>query len=169
MAKVQVVSDRLAKVKCREWLEKVGFTDIKPARNQSCDLVARKSDKTYFIEIKYSSKEEGNFFGTVMLTEMFQAICNKENYLFLVCRGRSDDINDWFFKLFSVEDFIKCCTLTTPIFLYHLDVEGRFNLTVPNFSKNTTLASETLIKQMWKDFKKWKSKSCLSKGGSNYE
>ena len=165
MAKVQVVSDRLAKVKCREWLEKAGFTDIKPARNQSCDLIARKSDKTYFIEIKYSSKEEGNFFGTVMLTEMFQAICNKENYLFLVCRGRSDDINDWFFKLFSAEDFIKCCTLTTPIFLYHLDVEGRFNLTVPNFSKNTTLASETLIKQMWKDFKKWKSKSCLSKGG----
>ncbi len=169
MAKVQVVSDRLAKVKCREWLEKVGFTDIKPARNQSCDLIARKSDKTYFIEIKYSSKEEGNFFGTVMLTEMFQAICNKENYLFLVCRGRSDDINDWFFKLFSVEDFIKCCTLTTPIFLYHLDVEGRFNLTVPNFSKNTILASETLINQMWKDFKKWKSKSYLSKGGSNYE
>ena len=165
MAKVQVVSDRLAKVKCREWLEKVGFTDIKPARNQSCDLIARKSDKTYFIEIKYSSKEEGNFFGTVMLTEMFQAICNKENYLFLVCRGRSDNINDWFFKLFSVEDFIKCCTLTTPIFLYHLDVEGRFNLTVPNFSKNTTLASETLIKQMWKDFKKWKSKSRLSKEG----
>ena len=165
MAKVQVVSDILAKVKCREWLEKVGFTDIKPARNQSCDLIARKSDKTYFIEIKYSSKEEGNFFGTVMLTEMFQAICNKDIYLFLVCRGRSDDINDWFFKLFSVEDFIKCCTLTTPIFLYHLDVEGRSNLTVPNFSKNTTLASETLIKQMWKDFKKWKSKSDLSKGG----
>ncbi len=135
MAKVKVVSDRLAKVKCREWLEKIGFTDIKPARKQSCDLIARKSDKTYFIEIKYSSKEEGNFFGTVMLTEMFQAICNKENYLFLVCRGRSDDINDWFFKLFSVEDFIKCCTLTTPIFLYHLDVEGRSNLTVPKLFK----------------------------------
>ena len=68
MAKTKVVSDRLAKVKCSEWLEKVGFTDIKPARNQSCDLVARKSDKTYFIEIKYSSKEGGVFFGTVMLT-----------------------------------------------------------------------------------------------------
>ena len=169
MVKPKVVSDRLAKVKCGEWLEKVGFTDIKPARNQSCDLVARESDKTYFIEIKYSSKEEGNFFGTVMLTEMFQAICNKENYLFLVCRGKSDDINDWFFKLFSVEDFIKCCTLTTPIFLYHLDVKGHFNLTVPNFSKNTTLASESLIKHMWKDFKKWKSKPFLSKGSNNNE
>src|SRR4030043_1785951 len=101
MAKAKVVSDRLAKVKCREWLEKIGFTDIKPARSQSCDLIARKSGQTYYIEIKYSSKEEGNFFGTVMLTEMFQAICNKENYLFLVCRGKGDDINDWSFRLFS--------------------------------------------------------------------
>jgi len=165
MAKTKVVSDRLAKVKCREWLEKVGFTDVKPARNQSCDLVAKKSNKAYFIEIKYSSKDEGNFFGTVMLTEMFQAICNKENYLFLVCRGTSDDINRWFFKLFSAEDFIKCCTLTTPIFLYHLDGKDRLNLTIPNFSENTTLASEPLIEQMWEDFKKWKSQSYLSKGG----
>ena len=168
MAKAKTVSDRLAKVKCGEWLEQVGFTDVKPARNQSCDLIAKKSNKTYYIEIKYSSKKEGKFFGTVMLTEMFQAICNKENYLFLVCRGKSDDINDWFFKLFSIKDFIKCCTLTTPIFLYHLDdLEGRFNLTVPNFSKNTTLASENLIKQMWKDFQKWKAKSCPSEGESN--
>jgi len=158
MAKTKTVSDILAKRKCKEWLEKVGFTDIKPARNQSCDLIASKSDKSYFIEIKYSSKEEGSFFGTVMLTEMFQAICNRENYLFLVCRGSSDNINDWVFKLFSVDDFIKCCTLTTPIFLYHLDVEGKFNLTVPKFSKNTTLASESLIKHMWKNFQKWKSK-----------
>jgi len=169
MAKAKVVSDRLAKAKCGEWLEKVGFTDIKPARNQSCDLIARKSNDSYFIEIKYPSKEEGNFFGTVMLTEMFQAICNKDNYLFLVCRGQSDDINEWFFKLFSVEDFVKCCTLTTPIFLYHLDEKERFNLTVPKFSKRTTLASDRLIKQMWKDFKKWKSRSYLSKERSNYE
>jgi len=164
MAKAKVVSDRLAKLKCGEWLEKVGFTDIKSARNQSCDLIARKSNKTYFIEIKYSSKEEGNFFGTVMLTEMYQAICNKENYLFLVCRGIGDDINEWFFKLFSVEDFIKCCTLTTPIFLYHLDVKEHNDLTFPNFSENTTLASETLIKQMWKDFQKWKLQRKVSNG-----
>lgn len=164
-----VVSDRLAKLKCSEWLEKIGFTNIKPARNQSCDLIASKSNKTYFIEIKYSSKERGNFFGTVMLSEMFQAICNKDNYLFLVCRGRNNDINDWFFKLFVVEDFIKCCTLTTPIFLYHLDFKDNLNLTVPNFSKNTTLASRGLIEQMWEDFTKWKSKSCLSKEEYNRE
>src|SRR3989339_851724 len=115
MAKAKVVSDRPAKAKCKEWLELQGFTDIKPARNQSCDLVARKSDKNYFIEIKYSSKEEGNFFGTVMLTEMFQAISNRENYMFLVCRGQGENIDDWFFKLFNVKEFIKCCTLTTPI------------------------------------------------------
>jgi len=159
----KAISDRLAKAKCREWLDKVGFTDIKPAKNQSCDLVARKANKVYYIEIKYSSKEKGSFFGTVMLTEMFQAICSRENYLFLVCRGESDNINDWFFRLFSAEDFIKCCTLTTPIFLYHLDVKDHFTLTPPRFTQNTILASEELIKQMWEDFQKWKSKPYASK------
>ncbi len=167
MAKARVVSDRLAKLSCGEWLEKVGFEDVKPARNQSCDLIASKSGKTYFIEIKYSSKEEGNFFGTVMLTEMYQAICNKENYLFLVCRGIGNDINDWFFKLFSVKDFIKCCTLTTPIFLYHLDVRDSDVLAAPSFSENTTLASEKLIRKMWKDFQKWKSQRKVYNGGKS--
>ena len=165
MAKAKVVSDRPAKTRCKEWLESLGFTDVKPARNQSCDLVARKSDKNYFIEIKYSSKEEGNFFGTVMLTEMFQAICNKENYLFLICRGKGDNINDWSFKLFSAEEFLKCCTLTTPIFLYHLDVGSQFKLSAPRFTESTTLASEQLIEQMWKDFQKWKTKLNPSKKG----
>ena len=165
MVKAKVVSDIIAKAKCKEWLEKFGFADIKPAKNQACDLIARKCNKSYYIEIKYSTKEEGNFFGTVMLTEMFQAIHNRENYLFLVCRGKSDNIDNWFFKLFSVEDFLKCCTLTTPIFLYHLDVKGRFSLTPPKFTVNTTLASEKLIKQMWKDFKKWKSKPHLAEEG----
>ena len=45
-----------------------------------------------------------------MLTELFQAIKNKKNYLFLVCRGKSEDINDWFFRLFNVQNFLKCFT-----------------------------------------------------------
>jgi len=165
MAKVKVVSDRPAKTKCKEWLEKNGFTDIKPAKKQSCDLIARKSGKTYYVEIKYSSKEKGSFFGTVMLTEMFKAICNKENYLFLVCRGKGENINDWSFQLFSAEDFIKFCSLTTPIFLYHLDVEGKFNLTPPRLTEKSTPASEELIEQMWRDFQRWKSKPNLAEKG----
>lgn len=162
MVKSKVVSDKKSKEKCKEWLEKNGFTDIKHAKNLSCDLVGRKSDRTYYIEIKYSSKEEGNFFGTVMLTEFNMAIHNKENYLFLVCRGKGEDINDWLFYLFDVENFMKCCSLTTPIFLYHLEVKNRFNLIPPKFSKNTVMASEKLIEQMWKDFTTWKSKLHLA-------
>ncbi len=165
MARVKVVSDRPAKARCKEWLESLGFSDVKPAKNQSCDLIAKKSNKLYYIEIKYSSKEEGSFFGTVMLTELFQAVNNKDNYLFLVCRGQGDDINDWSFKLFSTEDFLKCCTLTTPIYLYHLDVSGQFNLNAPNFTENTTLASEELVRQMWEDFQEWKTKSYITERG----
>lgn len=158
MAKTKTISDRLAKRKCAEWLEKNGFTDIKSAKNESCDLLGNKNGKIYYIEVKYSSKEKGIFFGTVMLTELFQAINNKENYLFLVCRGNGENINDWFFKLFKVQDFIKCCTLTTPIFLYHLYPDQNHNLTIPKFKESTMVASQKLIEKMWKDFKKWKSK-----------
>ena len=156
MAQKKTISDKLAKRKCAEWLEKNGFKDIGLARNNRCDLFGKKDGKEYFIEVKYSSKDEGIFFGTVMLTEMFQAINNKNNYLFLICRGKDENINKWFFKLFSVDKFLKCCTLTTPIFHYHLYPIENGNLTIPNFEENMTLASDKLIKKMWGDFKKWK-------------
>jgi len=159
MARGKSISDRPAKAKSKEWLESLGFTDVKLAKNQSCDLIAKKSNKVYYIEIKYSSKEAGKFFGTVMLTELFQAVNNKDKYLFLVCRGKGDNINDWSFKLFSADDFLKCCTLTTPICLYQLDVSRQFDLNVPNFEENTTKASEVLVRQMWKDFQGWKTKA----------
>jgi Holliday junction resolvase len=162
MAKVKTISDRLAKRKCAEWLGQNGFEKIRLAKNESCDLLATKGSKSYFIEIKYSSKEKGIFFGTVMLTELFQAINNRNNYLFLVCRGNGENIKNWFFKLVKVEDFIKCCTLTTPIFLYHLYPDRNGNLSIPKFRENTILASEELIREMWKDFNRWKSGSHLS-------
>ena len=159
MAKIKTISDKLAKRKCAEWLERNGFNDVELAKNSSCDLIGEKDGEKYFIEVKYSSKEEGNFFGTVMLTEMFQAISNKNNYLFLVCRGKDEDINNWFFKIFNVDDFLKCCTLTTPIFHYHLYPSQNDNLTIPKFKENTKVASKKLIVEMWDDFKKWKNKS----------
>ncbi len=159
MARTKTISDKLAKRMCAEWLRNKEFDNIELAKNSSCDLFGNKDGQKYFIEVKYSSKDDGNFFGTVMLTEMFQAISNKNNYLFLVCRGQDEDINNWFFKLFNVDDFLKCCTLTTPIFHYHLHPDQNNNLTIPNFKESTMVASQKLIEEMWKDFKKWKLKS----------
>ena len=102
MAKTKTISDKLAKRKCAEWLEKNGFNNVELAKNSSCDLVGNKNGVKHFIEVKYSSKDDGNFFGTVMLTEMFQAINNKNNYSFLVCRGKDENISNWFFKLFQI-------------------------------------------------------------------
>ncbi len=158
MVKKKTISDKLAKRKCAEWLQKTGFNNIELAKNSSCDLLGDKDGVKYFIEVKYSSKENGNFFGTVMLTEMFQAINNKNNYLFLVCRGSDENLSSWFFKLFNVADFLKCCTLTTPIFHYHLYPDQNNDLTIPNFKESTMVASQKLIEKMWKDFKRWKSK-----------
>ena len=159
MAKTKTISDKLAKRKCAEWLEKNGFNNVRLAKNSNCDLFSDKNSKEYFIEVKYSSKDDGNFFGTVMLTEMFQAISNKSNYLFLVCRGKDENIANWFFKLFNVDEFLKCCTLTTPIFHYHLYPAKNNNLTIPKFKESTAKASDELVKKMWEDFKKWKIKS----------
>lgn len=157
MAKTKTISDTLAKDKCIKWLQKNGFKDIKYAKNSSCDLFGSKDDKEYFIEVKYSSKEDGIFFGTVMLTEMFQAINNKDRYLFLVCRGK-DNNNNWFFKLFCVDEFLKCCTLTTPIFHYHLYPVKKDKLMIPNFRENTVVSSDKLVNTVWEDFRKWKTK-----------
>ena len=159
MAKIKTISDKLAKRKCAEWLQKNGFKDVELAKNSSCDLFGKRDGEKYFIEVKYSSKDNGNFFGTVMLTEMFQAISNKNSYLFLVCRGKDENIDSWFFKLFSVDEFLMCCTLTTPIFHYHLYPTENGNLIIPNFKESTRKASGKLIKKMWQDFKKWKNKS----------
>jgi len=76
MAK-KTISDLLSKKECKVWLESQGFTDVKPAKNENCDLIAKNDNKIYYIEVKYSSKEKGEFFGTVMLTEMYKAITNK--------------------------------------------------------------------------------------------
>jgi len=159
MVKIKTISDKLAKRVCAKWLQSEGFSNVELAKNSSCDLFGNKNGQKYFIEVKYSSKDDGNFFGTVMLTEMFQAINTKNNYLFLVCRGKDENINNWFFKLFNVNDFLKCCTLTTPIFHYHLYPSRNSNLTIPNFKESTMVASQKLIEEMWKDFKKWKSRS----------
>lgn len=158
MAKTKTISDRLAKRKCSEWLQKNGFGNLELAKNSSCDLFGNKDSKKYFIEVKYSSKGDGKFFGTVMLTEMFQAINNKDRYLFLVCRGKDNNIDSWFFKLFGVNEFLECCTLTTPIFHYHLYPTENGDLRIPNFKENTIVASDKLTKKMWGDFKKWKIK-----------
>lgn len=159
MAKKQTISDKLAKRKCAEWLQKNGFHNVELARNSSCDLIGEKDKQKYFIEVKYSSKDSGKFFGTVMLTEVFQAIHNKNNYLFLLCRGKNKNIDSWFFRLFNVNDFLKCCTLTTPIFHYHLYPGQNNSLTIPQFRDSTLVASQKLIIEMWGDFKKWKNKS----------
>jgi len=60
---------------------------------------------------------------------------------------------------------MKCCTLTTPIFLYRLDAGGLENVALPKHSKNVTVASEELVRQMWRDFQKWRSADYSPGGG----
>ena len=158
MAKKISISDTNAKQKCIEYLQETGYSNVKIAkRNENCDIICYKDNIKYYFEVKFSSKLKGNFFGTVMLTEINQAIRNKSVYRFIVCRGESSELKDWFFKVFEVDDFIKHCTLTTPIFHYHIYFDKKARASIPKYNENTIVANKTLILSMWKDFQKWKN------------
>ena len=89
-----------------------------------------------------------------MLTELNEAIKNKERYKFLVCKGTSDNYDSWFFEEFDVDKFMEYCALTTPIlrYAYHPNPEKQ-----PEFRKDTTKANEELIKLMYQNFQEWKT------------
>jgi hypothetical protein len=154
------VSDTNAKQKCIQYLETLGFENLEPAkRDDHCDIIGYKNEEKYHFEIKYSSKPDGErFFGTVMLTELWSAVQHKTHYRFIVCRGSSENIADWFFKIYEVDEFIQFCTLTTPIFHYHLHFDENKQEISPKHKETTIKASDNLVNEMWKTFQKWKKK-----------
>ena len=158
--KKKTVSDKDAKQKCINYLQTQGYYDLQVAkRKEGCDLIGFKNNEKYYFEVKYSTKESGKFFGCVMLTEMYTAIKNDKHYKFIICRANPSDENDWYFKIFEVEEFFSICSLSTPILHYHIYLDNDNNLVLPQFSKNTILASPQLIIEMWDDFNKWKNKN----------
>ncbi len=158
----KTVSDTSAKILCGQYLHSLGYTHIRAAKmSESCDLVAELKGEVFWVEIKYSSLKKGKFFGTVMLTELQKSLMYPDNFLFLVCRGdKSASVENWLFKLFSPREFWEHCTLTTPIFHYHLylDAVGEVHKRV-NYRPDTVKASPELIKNMWEAFQKWKNKT----------
>ncbi len=162
MAKIlkkKTVSDIDAKQKCINYLQTQGYCNLQVAkRKEGCDIIGFKNNEKYYFEIKYSTKESGKFFGCVMLTEMYTAIKNEPHYKFIVCRGNSLDINDWFFRIFEVNEFFRLCKLSTPILHYFLDFDNEKNIIFPNTSNKSISASPQLIIEMWNDFNKWNNK-----------
>jgi hypothetical protein len=156
MAK-KTVSDSLAKQQCKKYLENLGFSQISSAKGNSCDLLGYKEDILYMFEVKYSTRIEGSeFFGTVMFTELFQAVNNKENYYFLVCRGLEDNLENWFYQLFSVREFLEYCTLTTPIGHYRLKFDENGIPKKAKIGEKGVAISEEMILDIWKKYREWK-------------
>ena len=56
MAKTKTISDKLAKRKCAEWLEKNGFNNVELAKNSSCDLVGNKNGENRTNQTKSGKK-----------------------------------------------------------------------------------------------------------------
>lgn len=153
----RTVSDSIAKQQCAKYLANLGYSDITTAKGNSCDLLGYKNKNLYMFEIKYSSKESGSeFFGTVMFTELFQAIENKKSYHFLVCRGDDKNLDNWFYKIFSVGDFLSFCTLTTPIGHYRIRFNENSQPQKQSTGKNGVKITEEMILDIWKKYREWK-------------
>ena len=156
MAK-KTVSDSIAKQQCKRYLEGLGYSQVSSAKGHSCDLLGRKDGELYMFEVKYSTRNSGSeFFGTVMFTELFQAVNNKENYFFLVCRGLESDLENWFYRLFSVQEFLDYCTLTTPIGHYRLKFDENRSPEKARVGKRGVAISEAMILDIWKKYREWK-------------
>lgn len=153
----KTISDSLAKKQCKKYLEDLGYKKITAARGESCDLLAYKNNRKHMFEIKYSSKTFGaEFFGTVMFTELFQAVGNKKNYYFLVCRGGNDNLGGWFYRIFSVKEFLKFSTLTTPIGHYRIQFDKNNNPMKLHLGKKGVEITEEMIRDIWKKYRQWK-------------
>ena len=151
MAKVKGNSDVNAKEACMKYLEKQGYSNLKVV-SKNCDIKGEKDGQTYSFEVKSSSRNKNDVFGgTVMLTELYEAIKNKDYYRFIVCRGKSEHGN-WSFECFKVDEFMQYCALTTPILRYAFHPNSKKQ---PKFREDTIKANDELIQDMWNDFKKW--------------
>jgi hypothetical protein len=147
-------SDLKAKEMCKQHLTKQGFENFIIVKS-GWDIECTKNGKKHYFEVKSSTKNKKKAFcGTVMLTELHEAIKKKETYKFIVCKGKGENYNDWDFHEFSVDEFMKYCALTTPIlrYAYHPNIKK-----LPKFRENTIKASEELIKFMYDDFNFWKT------------
>ncbi len=147
-------SDLFAKQMCIEWLKTQGFNNVVIApRKEDCDLMAKKEEKEYFIEIKSSNKKKGkDFFGSVGFNQLQKSIENESNYLFLFCRcedeSSKDKMSSWFFKSLFLGEFLSFVKLV------HLELHYRIHLTedgeffTPKVKKDTVVVSRKLIKDM---------------------
>lgn len=147
-------SDANAKKMCKKFLEREGFVNVAIKGSDGYDIEGFKDGKKYYFEVKSSSRRKNDVYsGTVMLTELYKAIENKENYRFIICRGQSNDIDKWTFELFEVDEFMEFCALTTPILRYGYHPNPNKQ---PKFNVKTKKANDELIRLMWSEYGKWK-------------
>jgi len=96
-------------------------------------------------EVKYSTRKDGSeFFGTVMFTELFEAINNENN------------LENWFYKIFSVSEFLKFCTLTTPIGHYRIRFNENKEILKTNVGIRGVKITKNMILDIWKKYREWK-------------
>ena len=98
---------RAAKV----WLQNEGYTNVEQI-NHPVDLCANKGGRKFWIEVKYTGKEE-SYFGAATTTEWECALDNPNTFFFLIAKkpGGVEENSFWDFELITPEEFIKYSTI----------------------------------------------------------
>jgi hypothetical protein len=124
MKKINKKSDVKAKVAYKKHLEDIGFSNVRITASPA-DITAEKENKIYFFEIKMT-KQVNNYFGAATMTEWKEAIRNPDTFKFVIAKT-DDKENDFEFKEFTPDEFIKYSTIP-PFKVY-------FNIDLNNYKK----------------------------------
>jgi len=154
-------SDKAAVDSFKRWLADKGYTNIE--RGDGADISAQKDGKTFFFEIKKTSKDgNGNnkyYFGAATLTEWKTAIENKGNYYFVIAiETKKKHSSPFDFYMISPQELLRYSVI--PPFKvdfnirYEADKDGNLTFFRPARRKSTLVPDEEMMGiliNQWKD------------------
>ena len=167
-------SDKAAVDSFKKWLADKGYTNIE--RGEGADVSAQKDGKTYFFEIKKTSKDGNDknksYFGAATLTEWKTAIENKDNYYFVIAiETKKEHSGPFDFYMISPQKLLLYSVI--PPFKvdfnirFEADKDGKLTFSRPARKDTTIVPNKKMIDWLIKQWEKLGKKSKKKKHKKN--
>lgn len=118
------------------------------------DVTATRHGKTYYFEVKYTSKAKA-YFGAATLTEWEAALAHEDRFRFVVAAKRH---GEWLFHEYTPEEFMEFSTIPPFKTYFNVDVDLERDTRVRRQTKSVRLTRD-LIRQMCTLFKSFRSET----------
>jgi hypothetical protein len=143
-SKVNLKSDVPAKEAfINELVKNRGFSEARVTKSPA-DITARKGNKTYYFEIKWTSKED-KYFGAATITEWEAAFDNDPFYRFVVAMKRGDN---WDFHEYTPSEFMTFSTIPPFKVYFSVPVSGEKAESQNRDTKSVKLTKDRLKEMM---------------------